>query len=198
MVPRQNLAVDLRAWMLADHAGLAERFDQSIGRIVPPARWREQADGGGSSIAWLLLHTALHEDLAVSTAVRGTPPHRVRWQGDLGLLSFPAHAGLGEAEDVAVTGAVDLDALVAFGGAVHRDVDEWLSSVEPAALDDVPPASTRIEELAGVTTAAVPWLHAMWQDKPVDWFVRWESIGHRQGHLGEMISVRNRLGLSPF
>jgi hypothetical protein len=184
--------------MLADHAGLAERFDQSIGRIVPTERWRERADGGGSSIAWLLLHTALHEDLAISAAVRGKPPHKLRWQGDLGLASFPAHAGLGETEDAAVTAAVDTEAVVAFGEAVHRDVDDWLAAVDPAELDDTPPASHRIEELAGVTAAAVPWLHAMWQDKPVGWFVRWESIGHRQGHLGEMISVRNRLGLSPF
>jgi hypothetical protein len=28
--------------------------------------------------------------------------------------------------------------------------------------------------------------------------VRWACIGHVQNHLGEMVSVRNRLGLSPF
>ena len=53
-------------------------------------------------------------------------------------------------------------------------------------------------DLAGVTREAVPWLHAMWQGKPGGWFVQWEAIGHVQGHVGEMVSVRNRLGLSPF
>jgi hypothetical protein len=38
----------------------------------------------------------------------------------------------------------------------------------------------------------------MWDGKPTAWFVQWEAVGHVQGHLGEMISVRSRLGLSPF
>jgi hypothetical protein len=62
----------------------------------------------------------------------------------------------------------------------------------------VPPTGTRIAELAGVTPEAVPWLHSMWTGKPNAWFLQWEAIGHRQGHLGEMVSVRSRLGLSPF
>ena len=44
----------------------------------------------------------------------------------------------------------------------------------------------------------MPWLYAMWSAKPASWFVQWEAIGHRVNHLGEMVSVRNRLGLSPF
>jgi hypothetical protein len=190
--------VDLRSWILDDHAGLAERFEHAIADIVPTERWKERADGGGSSIAWLVLHTALHEDLAVSTASRGEPPRRAIWQADLGLGAFPAHAGLGEAEDVDVTASVDLPALAAFAAEVHRDVHDWLATVDDRSLDDVPPSGIRIEELADVRAAAVPWLHAMWHGKSVGWFVRWESIGHRQGHLGEMISIRNRLGLSPF
>jgi hypothetical protein len=190
--------VDVRTWILDDHAGLAERFDQSIRRHIPVERWREQAGERGSSIAWLLLHTALHEDLAVSTAVRGEEPHRLRWVDRLGLGGLAPHAGLGEAEDPAVTAVVDPDALMAFAAEVHADAHEWMATVDLAALDDVPPAGSRIDELAGVSAAAVPWLHAMWEAKPVAWFVRWEAIGHRQGHLGEMTSVRNRLGLSPF
>ena len=45
---------------------------------------------------------------------------------------------------------------------------------------------------------AVPWLYGMWAAKPMGWIVQWEAIGHVQGHLGEMVSVRGRLGLSPF
>ena len=51
---------------------------------------------------------------------------------------------------------------------------------------------------AGVDAAAVPWLHRMWEGRPAGWFLQWEAIGHRVNHLGEMVSVRNRLGLSPF
>jgi hypothetical protein len=191
-------AVELRSWMLEDHAGLADRFDQSIVAHVPRGHWRQPADGAGSTIAFLLLHTALHEDLAVTTAVRGEPPRRAAWQGDLGLDRFPPHAALSETEDRAVTEALDLEALDAFARAVHDDVHSWLAAVDLRQLDETPPAPVRIDDLAGVRADAVPWLHTMWAGKSVDWFVRWESIGHRQGHLGEMISIRNRHGLSPF
>ncbi len=52
--------------------------------------------------------------------------------------------------------------------------------------------------MAGVSYEDAPWLHAMWADKPAAWFVRWELIGHAQGHVGEMVSVRDRLGYRPF
>jgi hypothetical protein len=32
----------------------------------------------------------------------------------------------------------------------------------------------------------------------VAWLVQWPVIGHGNAHVGEMISVRNRLGYSPF
>jgi hypothetical protein len=38
----------------------------------------------------------------------------------------------------------------------------------------------------------------MWAGQPVSFFVQWEVVGHRLNHLGEMIAVRGRLGLSPF
>jgi hypothetical protein len=30
------------------------------------------------------------------------------------------------------------------------------------------------------------------------WFVQWPVIGHGNAHVGEGISLRNRMGLSPF
>ena len=52
--------------------------------------------------------------------------------------------------------------------------------------------------LGGIALDQAPWLHAMWDGKPAAWFVQWELIGHAQGHVGEMVSVRDRLGLRPF
>jgi len=189
--------VDLRAWITAEHEGLRERFAGAIAAHVPPARWREQA-GGGSSIAWLVLHGAWHEDLAMTAAVQGQPPLMLRWRGDVGLAGVEPAGGLGEAEDPDITAALDLEAVAAYAGAVHDGTAHWLAGVDLAVLPDVPPAGTRISELAGVTADAVPWLHSMWAGKPTAWFLQWEAIGHRQGHLGEMVSVRSRLGLSPF
>jgi len=30
------------------------------------------------------------------------------------------------------------------------------------------------------------------------WFLQWPVLGHGHAHVGEAISVRNRMGLSPF
>ena len=51
------------------------------------------------------------------------------------------------------------------------------------------PASTRDE---------FPWLYSMWAGKALWWFVQWPVIGHGHAHVGEAISLRNRMGLSPF
>ena len=55
-----------------------------------------------------------------------------------------------------------------------------------------------LADLSGVRQQDVPWLYAMWTGKTVGWMVQWEAIGHVHGHVAEMISVRGRLGLSPF
>jgi hypothetical protein len=190
--------MDLRAWILADHASVRARFEQGVAAHVPKERWRERPGEAGSSIAWLLLHGTWHEDLAITTAVRGRPPLLERHRGALGLAAHAPHEGLSEAEQVAVSAGLDLEALDAYAAAVADETAAWLGSVDLAVLDTVPPAGARIESQAGVTAEAVPWLHSMWDGKDVGWFVRWEAIGHRHGHLGEMVSVRSRLGLSPF
>jgi hypothetical protein len=190
--------VDLRDWIGAEHDGLRARFAGAIAANVPLAQWRERAGTGGSSIAWLVLHTAWHEDLAMQSAVRGGEPMLVEWRDELGLGTFGPAAGLGEAEATPVTDALDLEALQAYAATVHDSTADWLATVDLATLTDVPPAGERIAALAGVTADEVPWLHSMWAGKPTAWFLQWEAVGHRQGHLGEMVSVRSRLGLSPF
>jgi hypothetical protein len=55
-----------------------------------------------------------------------------------------------------------------------------------------------LEHNAELSTQDVGWLHRMWSDKPVWWLVQWPIIGHGHAHVGEAISVRNRMGLSPF
>ena len=51
---------------------------------------------------------------------------------------------------------------------------------------------------ADLSSHDVGWLHRMWSDKPVWWLLQWPVIGHGHAHVGEAISVRNRMGLSPF
>jgi hypothetical protein len=189
--------MNVREWMLADHADVRERFERGVAGRVPVERWKEHADGGGSSIAWLVLHHSYHQDLAINTVIRDHRPLLEAWRDRLGLGGFGATDGLSESEQPAVVAALELDALVDYAAAVHDATQAWMHDVATSALDTFTDASGRIERV-GVAEAEVGWLHAMWRDKPVSWFVRWEAIGHGHTHVGEMVAVRNRLGLSPF
>lgn len=195
---RESFPVDLRSWIVADHAGALARFDHAVAAHVPIDRWAEQADGGGASIAWLLLHLGYHQDLAVATAVQGEPPALAGWRDRLGLGAFAPHDGLGEAEQPEVTAALEVAELVPYVRAVHEATATWLETVDLHLLDHPAAASTALEEVAGVTESAVPWLHHQWDGREVGMLVGWEAIGHVHAHVGEMISVRGRMGLSPF
>jgi hypothetical protein len=188
--------VKVRDWMLADHADVRERFERGVAARVPLERWGEHADGGGSTIAWLVLHHSYHQDLAVNTVIRDREPLLASRRDRLGIARFSAAAGLPEAEDTDLVDALDFGALADYALTVHEATHQWMHDVAPSALDTFTDASARIARV-GVSEAEVGWLHAMWEGKPVSWFARWEAIGHGHTHVGEMVSVRNRMGLSP-
>ena len=190
-------AMDLRAWITSEHDAVLDRFEQSVVSVVPLERWRDPSGTGGSSIAWLAFHTAYHEDVAVNAVLAGSRPVLDEWRTGLGVDDLPADVGLGEAEQPALTEQVRIDRLVPYLRAVHDRTAEWLTTVELAALEDVPASGEGLDG-AGIDEGSVPWLYRMWDGKPGAWFVQWEAIGHRVNHVGEMVSVRNRLGLSPF
>ncbi|MCU1394259.1 MAG: hypothetical protein JWM34_2687 [Ilumatobacteraceae bacterium] len=189
--------MDLQTWIADDHASVLQRFDNAIGVHVPTDRWKDTSTG--SSIAWLLFHMTLHQDLALNTAVRDHAPIVVDHRDALGISAIAPSAGLTEAEDSAVTAALDLSALRSYVTAVNDATAAWIAKISIMALDSVPTSSWRLEHKAGVPAAGdFAWLHAMWTDKPVSWLVQWECIGHGHAHVGEMVGIRNRLGLSPF
>jgi hypothetical protein len=190
--------MDLRRWIVEEHAAVLVRFEQSVVASVPLERWTDPVGDGGSSIAWLAFHTALHEDLAVNAVLRRDATVLSAAREALGLTAVPGATGLGEAEQPELTAALRLDELGPYVRAVHERTAAWLGSLTEDDLDgddaDGPGGLAR----AGIDETAVPWLYRMWAGKPAAWFVQWEAIGHRVNHLGEMVSVRNRLGLSPF
>jgi hypothetical protein len=197
------LAVDLQQWIADDHASVLTRFENAVGVRVPVSRWKEhgEAANGGttSSIAWLLFHATYHQDLALNTAVRNHPPMLEQHRAALGLAAFAPMAGLTEAEDVAVTEALELGALRHYVELVNASTQDWIDDISILALDSIPTSSWRLEHKAGILAAGeMAWLHTMWTDKPVSWFVQWECIGHGHTHVGEMTAIRNRMGLSPF
>ena len=189
--------MDLRSWVLADHATALQRLERQVLDLVPPDRWPERVDGGGNSIGWGVLHAWYHQDVAVSVA-RGVDPLMAARRDALGLAGLAPFVGMGEAEVDGTVAAVDPAALVPYVRDVHTRTAEWLAGVDLGLLDTVPAASSGLSEVVGIGRGDAEWLHDMWTDKPVGWFVQWECIGHGHTHVGEMVSVRNRMGLSPF
>jgi hypothetical protein len=189
--------MDLRAWIAGEHDAVLTRFEQAVASVVPLEQWRDPGGAGGSSIAWLAFHTAYHEDLAVNAVLGGAAPVLEDWRAGLGIDGVPLDVGLGETEQRELTDELQVDRLASYLHAVHARTAEWLNGVDLATLDTVPASAAGLDR-AGVEEQAVPWLYRMWDGKPASWFVQWEAIGHRVNHVGEMVSVRNRLGLSPF
>jgi DinB superfamily len=189
--------MDLRAWIVGEHAAVLDRFEQSVASVVPLERWRDPGGEGGSSIAWLAFHTAYHEDVAVNAVLGSARPLLDEWRAGLGIDGVATAVGLGEAEQTELTEQINVERLVPYLHAVHARTADWLQTVDLRALEEVPASGGGLDR-AGIDEQAVPWLYRMWDAKPASWFVQWEAIGHRVNHVGEMVSVRNRLGLSPF
>ena len=190
--------MNLQTWIASDHATIATRFEAAIAAHVPIELWKQTPPGGGSCIAGLLLHMTLHEDLAINTAVRNEAPIIDQHRQLLGIDHLAKSTGLSETEDPRLIEALNVEHLRLYVEAVTTATAQWLSTLDTSTLDTVPDASARLEHTAGLAVEGFEWLHSMWSGKPTTWFVQWEAIGHRHGHLGEMVGIRSRLGRSPF
>jgi hypothetical protein len=187
--------MDLRRWIDDELALVADRVTAQVLDLVPIERRSEPIDGG-SSITFLLWHIARHHDLAVNAALLGRP-QVLEAHSSVAVGDVPVWAGLPEAEDHEFTASLDPHAVADYHAAVNASTRAWLTDADLAVLDqqiDAPEALTRV----GVDEAGFPWLHRMWAGKTGAYFVQWEAVGHQVNHLGEMVAVRNRMGLSPF
>lgn len=190
--------MDLHRWMLADLEGVRTKLFASVVDLVPQHRWSEQVDGGGNSLTHLLLHLARHHDLAVNTVIRADPPLFHYHRSALGLDGHHAGVGLAEREDTSATSLVPPEPLLDYVRDVFAATAVWLEPLGTMVLDSMPNSGHRLTKHAGLDEAALPWLYSMWLDRPVWWLLQWPVLGHGNAHVGEAISVRNRMGLSPF
>ena len=190
--------VDLHAWTMADLASLRGKLTNGVVELVPQERWHEQADGGGSTIAGLLLHLARHQDLAVNAVVRNRPPVFMEHRDALGLAAAPMGVGLAERESLEWTRHIGPDALRAYVDDVFTTTTAWLDALGSLALDVEPNTAYRLTHQGQLDPDDFPWLYSMWHGKAVWWFVQWPVLGHGHTHTGEAVSIRDRFGLSPF
>jgi uncharacterized damage-inducible protein DinB len=191
--------VDLRDLLLAQHADVTARITNQVLARVSAARRDERPCAGASSISWLLWHTLRHHDVAINAVVGGHDDVLARdgWAARVGAGAFAPGTGLAEADDRAAAAQLVATELEAYAAAVWAETAAWLATVTPAELDRVPDARRALER-RGVPEADYPWLYRMWDGKPVSFFLSWEAIGHGTNHLGEMVHLRNELGLGGF
>ncbi len=190
--------MDLHQWMTSDLVAMRARLFDSVVAMVPPERWHEHVDGGGSSVTHLLLHVARHQDLAVNTVVRGDTPLFAAHRAALGLAQAHDGVGLAEREEADLTALVPAEPLVAYLTETFDTTRDWLDALGSMVLDATPNAPYRLTHLAGLDADHFSWLLGMWREKAIWWFVQWPVLGHGNAHVGEGIGVRNRMGLSPF
>jgi hypothetical protein len=175
------LSTDLTSWLLADLDDATARLEHQVLARVPPARRGERPGGGGSSVAWTVLHLARHADLALAALTGGAAARG----GALGLGEIEPDGGApGVGADVGDYALATLAAARAFLAA----------GPDLAAIPDTAAALER----AGVPRDGFGWLYEQWVGQPAAFLVRWPLLGHVHNHVGELIATRNRLGLSPY
>ncbi len=188
--------MELRDWLLSDLASLGSRLEHGVLDNLPAERRHERVDGGGIAPTYVLWHTARHHDVGVNRVLRGIDEVVDHWTGRLGVAD-DLWRGLAEGEDAELVDELDPVAVGAYALAVISATRDWLTTAELGVLDSVPDSATALADL-GAPEDRFDWLYSMWDGKPATFFLQWEAIGHGYNHFGELMSIRNRMGLSPF
>ena len=176
--------MDLRTWLLTEATeGRTRLQSQVLDRV--PSELRSVRPGGGSSINWGLHHVTTHAELALGVLAQS-------------LTSVDSACGWGGLEEEEPDWSVELDsddvqqrALEVLERIVH-----FVDELPLERLDFRPDVVVALEDI-GVDTDRFAWLVRMWGNEPASFLVRWPLIGHVGNHVGELVAVRNRLGLSP-
>ena len=188
--------MDLRDWIIGDLKSLRAKLDGGILGLIPPERRRERADGGGIAPVYVLWHLARHHDVAVNGVLRGAGAVVEGWTGRLGI-DDDLWRGLAEGEDAELVDILEPEAVGAYALDVIEATVGWLAGRGLPQMDQRPDTAAALEAI-GTPPDRFDWLYSMWEGKPTAWFLQWTAVGHGFNHLGELVSIRNRLGLSPF
>jgi len=188
--------VDLRSWIIGDLASLRRRLDGGVLSIIPHDRRAERVDGGGIAATYVLWHLSRHHDVAVNRVVRGVGEVVDGWTERLGVTT-DLWRGLAEGEDGELVDMLDPEAVDGYALAVIDETAAWMGVADLGLLEQRPDTDAALRAL-GAPQDRFGWLYDMWRGQEASFFVSWESVGHSINHLGELISIRNRMGLSPF
>lgn len=188
--------MDVRAWIIDDLRSLHVKLDGGVLRLVPAERLRERADGGGIAPAYILWHLARHHDAAVNGVLRRAEGVVDSWTDRIGVRT-DLWRGLAESEDQGLVEELNPEAVGEYALAVISSTASWLERDDLPRLEETPDSASALQTL-GVPEDRFDWLYSMWEGQSAAWFLRWTAIGHGFNHLGELVSIRNRMGLCPF
>jgi hypothetical protein len=189
--------MELRTWIVGDLVSLRQRLAGGVLGHLPVERRAERVDGGGIAPTYILWHLARHHDVAVNRILRRTDEVVGDWTDRLGVAA-DLWRGLAEGEDTDLVAELDPEAVEGYLLAVLDRTRSWLDTADLSDLER--PTTNTDAALAdlGAPEDRMGWLYDMWRDRPASFFLSWEAIGHGYNHLGELTSIRNRMGLSPF
>ena len=188
--------MELRDWIVGDLRSLRGKLAGGVLGLIPAERLRERVDGGGIAPVYVLWHLARHQDVAVNGVLRGADAVVDGWVDRLGI-DEDLWRGLAEGEDADLVDVLDPEAVGGYTLAVMERTAGWLEEQGLPAMDGRPDTAAALEAI-GTPADRFDWLYSMWDGKPVSWFLQWSAVGHGFNHLGELVSIRNRMGLSPF
>ena len=189
--------MELRTWIVGDLVSLRQRLAGGVLARIPADRRAERVDGGGIAPTYILWHLARHHDVAVNRVLRGVDEVVDGWTDRLGVAD-DLWRGLAEGEDSELVTVLDPEAVEGYTLAVLDHTRSWLDGADLTALDRPPNDTDEALTALGAPEDRMDWLYDMWRGKPASFFLSWEAIGHGVNHLGELTSIRNRMGLSPF
>ena len=188
--------MDLTGWIVAAHREIGARVRSQVLSRVPHDRWNERPCDRSASIVWLLWHATRHQDIAIHAVARCGDDVLTSggWAERVGATGFAPGLGLSEADDRAAAAALDPQAVEAYADAVWTATSAWLATIGATELERVPDATAGLDR-HGVDLEEYDWLDRMWSAQPVAFHVQWEATGHGYLHLGELVHLRNELGL---
>jgi hypothetical protein len=188
--------MDLRTWITSDLGSLQTRLTGGVLDQIPHDRRAERLDESGVVPTYALWHMSRHHDVAVNRMIRGVDEVVESWTDRVGV-SDDLWRGLAEAQDSELVEVLDPQEVDGYVVAVLEKTARWVQSADLSVLEEIPDSTAALASL-GAPEERFGWLYSMWDGKPASFFLQWEAIGHGYNHLGELMSIRNRMGLSPF
>ncbi len=189
--------MDLNEWVLADLVSARQRLAGGVINLIPVDKLTGEVDGGGIPPLYVLWHLSRHHDVAINAVLRNTEQVLDNWADDVGMTER-FYRGLSEGSDVDLVETLDPEAVCAYTLATLDATIDWLETRPDFSTLSVAAPATRVLQNLGTPEDEFDWLYSMWDGKPRYWFLSWEGHGHVVTHTGELVSLRNRLGFSPF